>query len=249
MPTSRPIHRTSVRVAREPVHLNGCEPTPAMIRRAIARDPQAVRALVDALTPVIRARTARVLRRRGYRRDVRQELLDLTQQVFLALLADGGCLLRSWDPARGLSVVNFVGLVAEQITAAALRGSRGRGLHEELVAPEELDREVESSRSPERIVASTEALGVVLRAVRDRLSARGLSLFQSLFVEGRSIEEVAAANGMSVAAVYAWRSRLGRLVESIAGEVMSQRVDTGAPTPRREISRMRVKKIGAAAYT
>lgn len=98
-------------------------------------------------------------------------------------------------------------------------------------------------------MASTEALGVVLRAVRDRLSARGLSLFQSLFVEGRSIEEVAAANGMSVAAVYAWRSRLGRLVESIAGEVMSQRVDTGAPTPRREISRMRVKKIGAAAYT
>jgi len=44
-------------------------------------------------------------------RDVRQEVADLIQEVFMALFADDARVLRSWQPERGLSLDNFVGLV------------------------------------------------------------------------------------------------------------------------------------------
>jgi DNA-directed RNA polymerase specialized sigma24 family protein len=184
-----------------------------------------MRTLVVELTPVIQARAARVLLRRSLTRsrDIQQEVLDLAQQVFVALFGDGAKLLRSWDPARGLSLANFVGLVAEQQVLAILRSRRKNPWLDEPVAPEDLDGTTESERGPERIAASKEALAAVIEALRGRLSDQGLAMFQWLYVEGRSVEEVCALAETSEGAVYAWRSRLGKLARQIAHEVLSDR--------------------------
>ena len=94
---------------------------------------------------------------------------------------------------------------------------------DEPVAPEDLDAAAESERGPERIAASKEALAAVLEALRARLSDQGLAMFQWLYVEERSVDEVCALAETSESAVYAWRSRLGKLVRQIAGEVLSDR--------------------------
>ena len=197
--------------------------TPAAVERAIAGDRSATRALVAELTPVIQARAARILVRRSLTRsrDVRAETLDVTQQVFVALFQDGARLLRSWDPARGLSLANFVGLVAEQQVLMILRSKRNNPWLDEPTPPSDLDGSDETDGGPEQVVASKQALGMILDALRGRLGDQGLAMFQWLYVEGRSVDEVRALAGTSADAVYAWRSRLGKLARKIATEVLS----------------------------
>ncbi|MBM4270513.1 MAG: hypothetical protein FJ144_28560, partial [Deltaproteobacteria bacterium] len=99
-------------------------PTPELVARALARDPAACRRLVDALTPAIQSRVNGALdrrRRSGGRAPSHHEVVDYTQEVFLALFDRGGYVLRSWDPERGASLPTFAGLVAERVVAAIAR--------------------------------------------------------------------------------------------------------------------------------
>src|SRR5262245_1194983 len=96
----------------------------ARIEAALAGDEGAVRQLVDELGPVIQARVARALLRRASGRSVRQEVEDLTQEVFASLFEDDGRILRAWDETRGLSLKNFVGLVAGRQATSILRSGR-----------------------------------------------------------------------------------------------------------------------------
>lgn len=202
--------------------------TPPLLQRALAGDRRAVRELIAELSPVIQARAGRLLARRPLTRsrDIRQEVLDLTQHVFVDLFRDDARLLRSWDPERGLSLANFVGMIAEQRVLAVLRNRNKNPFRDEPTAPEDLDVGADSARGPERIAASKEALATVLDALRGRLSDQGLAMFHWLFVEGRSVEEVCALADTSADAVYAWRSRIGKLARQLAHDILSER-DTG----------------------
>jgi RNA polymerase sigma-70 factor (ECF subfamily) len=130
-------------------------------------------------------------------------------------------MLRQWDPGRGLSLKNFVGLIAENEVMTILRSRRKSPWTEVPVDGEELDRGEDSTRGPERVAASREVLTAVVETIRAELSDLGLQLFELLFVEGRSVQEVCAATGKTEDAVYAWRSRIGRLAAKAAEEVMS----------------------------
>jgi RNA polymerase sigma-70 factor (ECF subfamily) len=196
----------------------------ALMEKAVAKDRHAVRVLIDELSPVIQRRVARALLRRGPERsrDVREEVKDLTQHVFVVLFAEEGRVMRQWDPERGLSLKNFVGLIAEREVSVILRSRRKSPWTEDAVAPEDLDESTDHAASPEHITASKEMLARILETVRQQLTDHGFELFQLLVVEERSIDDVCAATGKSADAIYAWRSRLGRLVMKVAQEVLSQ---------------------------
>lgn len=197
----------------------------ALVQQAIGGDRQAVRRLVDALAPVIQMRVAKALRRwrrAAGGRDLRQEVEDLTQSVFLSLFANGGQALRRWDPARGLSLPGFVGMLADHEIASILRSRRRSPWTEDPTEDEELDDGARADGGPEVATLSRETLRTLVDRLRDKLSDRGLELFYLLFVEERSTEEVCAIAGLTPDAVYAWRSRLGRLTRQIAAELMSE---------------------------
>lgn len=198
--------------------------TPALVERALDGDDPACRALIDALTPTIRARVYRALDRRaalGRGRVIRQEVLDMTQDVFLALFADDGRVLRRWDPARGAALPTFVGLVAEREVRAILRSRRRSPWTEDPTAPDDLVA-ASAPAAAERRVGDKETLREVLARLHDRLSDRGLELFEALVVQGRPVDEVAAAHGMTRDAVYTWRSRLKKTVAAIAADLGAQ---------------------------
>ncbi|WP_437625322.1 RNA polymerase sigma factor [Sorangium sp. So ce1151] len=201
----------------------------ALIEKALAKDRHAVRVLIDELSPVIQRRVARVLLRRAcaQSRDVREEVKDLTQHVFVVLFAEEGRVMRQWDPERGLSLRNFVGLIAEREVGTVLRSRRKSPWTEEAVALEDLEESADLAGGPEHLIASKEMATCILETVRKQLTDHGLELFHLLIVEERSIEEVCAVTGKSADAIYAWRSRLGRLVMKVAQEVLSQ----AAPRP------------------
>lgn len=201
----------------------------ALVEQVLAGDAAAVRRLVDALSPVVHARVARILTRRaaGARgRDVRQELEDLAQEVFVALFERRGRLLAAWAPDRGLSLANYVGLIAERRTISALRSRRQSPWTEDPTEDTDLGRAAGGSPGFERRVVEQDLLRAVLDELRAGLSAKGLRLFELLMIEQRSVDEICAEMEMQPAAVYAWRSRLARRAREIRAGL------TEAATPR-----------------
>ncbi len=199
-----------------------------LLSQALSGDSAALTRLVALLTPVIQARVARTLFARRFRlaagRDVRQEVEDLSQEVFLALFDRGGRVLRAWEPERGLSLENFVGLVAERQVLSFLRSSRRNPWPEETsLAEDELDTETEDS-GPEEIAAHREHLALLLDRLREELSPLGWRLFQLLFIQELSQPEVEATSGLSADAVYAWRSRLRRMARKLLTELSENAV-------------------------
>jgi RNA polymerase sigma-70 factor, ECF subfamily len=195
-----------------------------LVHGALAGQRAAVARLVARLTPVIQARVARsLLRYKPGSGRVRQDVEDLAQDVFLHLFEDDGRVLRSWDPARGLSLENFAGLVAERHAISALRtGKRNPWREEEAEDTVLAAVAAGSSAEPEVEVASADFLSRLYARLRESLTPLGLHLFELLYVEQRTVDEVCAATSLSAEAVYAWRSRLRRAARSLGQELLSE---------------------------
>jgi len=193
----------------------------ALLEKVLAGDAVATRELVHALVPVVQARVARTLfrRRAGSGRDVRQEVEDLAQEVFVALFADDAWVLRAWDPARGLTLASFCGLVAEREAASILRSGRRSPWTEAATELDDLERALGSVPAAEGSVSTREQLTQLVDRLREALSPRGLELFHRLVVEEESVESVCASTGMTTDAVYAWRSRIGKVVRKLLTEI------------------------------
>lgn len=202
------------------------------VRRALAGEEPALSRLVAALTPVIQTRVARglLLRRTGPAagRNVRQEVEDLAQEIFLVLFADGGKVLRSWQPERGLTLLNFVGMVAERQTASILRNGKRSPWRDDPTLAEDFEGLTEE-RGPEEITASREQLTRLLVRLTEELSPLGRQLFELLFLRELSFDEVTRRTGMSPDAVYAWNSRLRRLARRLLDERSENHLDQRTP--------------------
>ncbi len=146
----------------------------------------------------------------------------MTQDVFGALFAHDGRALRAWDPERGLSLANFVGLVADRQIASTLRSGRRNPWRD---VPEELDAieagaDVVPAAEPQ--IHSRRTLEVLLDRMRASLSVRGLELFQRLYIDEEPIEDVAARMQMTREAIYAWRNRVGKLLAKFEAELKDE---------------------------
>ncbi len=208
------------------------EPALIQVRDALAGEPEALRRLVQDLTPVIQARVARVLLRSVAAttgRNVRQEVEDLTQEVFLTLFDDGSKVLASWQPERGLSLSNFVGLVAERQAISILRSGKRSPWKEDPTFGDELD-EPDPGKGPEEVAASRQELRSLLDRLRESLSPLGWRLFELLFVQELPLQEVAASTGLSADAIYAWRSRLRKLALRLHPETSESAASARRPS-------------------
>lgn len=194
-----------------------------LLRRTLGRDPSAARTLVDVLAPVVQARVARVLWRKGRTPDPR-ELEDLSQDVFAHLFEEDGRKLRAWDEARGLSLPNFVGLLTERFVLSYLRTGKPPGGEAawEDVMDSEAANEVPVDVEPAML--SRDLLSILLDRFRESASPLAQHMFQLLFVEERDMSEVVELTHMSADSVYFWRSRLRKQVVKLVKEILP---DTG----------------------
>lgn len=194
----------------------------AEVQAALRGDRAAADALVLHLSTPIQRRVAGVLWRRaraGGRAVTRQEVVDLTQDVFVLLFERDGHVLRSWSSERGASLGGFVGLVAERYAVSVQRSGRKSAYKEFLTMDDEIFEGVGSSLDPEKVVGDRQLLGKLLDRLREELSPQGHRLFVALYVEQRSPDDVARDEGLTPNAVYLWRSRLKKRVRSLAEEL------------------------------
>ena len=73
-----------------------------------------------------------------------------------------------------------------------------------------------SHENPDSQVESVHMLEQLASAVNERMGSRGSRLFEMLYFDECSVDEVQAETGMTRGAVYAWRSRLRRMANEIA---------------------------------
>lgn len=194
---------------------------------ALTGDDAALERLVGRLLPVVQARVARtLLRYHGGNppESLRQVVEDAIQEVFLRLFEDDSRALRGWQPERGLSLDNFVGLLAERRVLAILRSARQNPWTEVTAEPATLDSRSRQA-GPETTAASREGLEILLARFKEELSPLGWRVFELLFLFERTVQEVGRETCLSAAAVYAWRSRLRRRARGLFEEME-------VPTPR-----------------
>jgi RNA polymerase sigma-70 factor (ECF subfamily) len=212
------------------------EPTPKLVERALAGDRASLRELLQRVSPIIQARAARALaRRRGTSgRDPRQELMDMTQEVFVALLQDDGRALRAWREERGLSFENFVGLLADRQVVTILRTGKRSPWTEEPTEVADLEAHAgDAEASVVTAVASRELLSDVVDRLRQELSPKMLHLFYALWIDEAPIPQICEELGMQAEAVYAARSRIAKRARDIAAELSGSPSSTRKPEERR----------------
>jgi RNA polymerase sigma factor (sigma-70 family) len=183
--------------------------TRELVDRALDGDLDAQGRLVAELAPQIHWSVGKMLRRwrtgPAASRDLRQEVEDMVQEVFLELFEDDGKTLRRWDPER-LPLEGFVGYVARIRTAEVLRSRRSPWREEPQPAE---DLPVPSvDRTPEANSLSRDELRKVHLCLTVGFQPEDAHLFEIFFLRQASPEEAATATGRSLAAVYKWRSRL-----------------------------------------
>ena len=186
-------------------------------------DRRAVSAFVRVMTPIVQARAAKAMR--GFAVEgsrARQELEDMVQDTFLALFANESKLLRGWDPDRGLSFQNFVGLIAYRLALSKLRTQKSNPFNADPTMNEELEHGQDPEPAFDTALAQRDLMVKVVARVRAKLSPLGLSLFTALILEEREIEDVMMEESMSRDALYAWRSRLLKAIKREYQSLLSE---------------------------
>jgi RNA polymerase sigma factor (sigma-70 family) len=176
--------------------------------------------LIAELTPVIRSRVGQRLCRSGavaYSGEARFEAEDLTQEILMHLFERNGRTLRRWDAGRGLSLHNFVRLVAQRHVVTVLRR---QWLHKEsAAADEQLSRCPDPSPPAAMRLEGAEIISQLMEALRARLTSRAMRILELLHFEDRSVAEVSAMLEMTPNALYAARNRIRGQLRAIAREL------------------------------
>lgn len=182
------------------------------------------RNLVSELIRVVRTRAARAIPRYSEagigRRELKGYVEELTQDVLLVIFAERARVLREWDPAGGLSLRNYVGLVAEREVADILRTVSRRPWNALRPQLEPGDAELATCPGPEPQLHARDMLASIATRLHEERSPLAARLFKLLFIDECSIEEACAATRLSRCAIYAWRSRLPKMARRIE-EAMS----------------------------
>jgi DNA-directed RNA polymerase specialized sigma24 family protein len=76
-----------------------------------------------------------------------------------------------------------------------------------------------TTESHEAHVATRQLLERLAERLRETLSPQGRHYFQLLYVEARSVQVVSEETGVSLDALYAWRSRLGKVLRQLRDEL------------------------------
>ena len=200
----------------------------ARLEAGLRGDKEAMTFIVLGMTPVIQMRVARALSRRAYQargRSLRADVEDLVQEVFAALFSNSGKALRAWDPDRGLSFTGFVSFLAEREVGMLMRTGKRNPWTEDPTLDDKLHQLQESRTSHEDQVASRQMLSLVSERLRERLSPLGRLYFQRLYIEDRSVQDVADEQGTTVGALYTWRSRLLKLIREVEKELAEENRD------------------------
>jgi RNA polymerase sigma factor (sigma-70 family) len=182
------------------------------IAAALRGDGAAFAELYRCYGPRVRATVAAAIR---FRADLVPYHDDIEGEVWARFLADGRRQLQSFDASRGafgyyLRMRTWA--MARMLAAQYLRRARLVELDDPFVA-------LFGEDGLEGQLLGRDVLERLYEAVKARLDEVDLTLFERVYVEGRKIEEVGRALGLSKDAAYRRSHRLRKKIQRIADEL------------------------------
>jgi DNA-directed RNA polymerase specialized sigma24 family protein len=199
-----------------------------LLEDALRGENAAANALIEAMTPIVRHRVARALRAPRSKREhgSSEDLEDLTQEVWASLFAHEARALRGWREDGGLSLENFVGLMAYRRTVSLLRSRTEREITRSFPDTFDEDEVCAPSSDPEGLAASRELVRQLLARLVPTLTTRERVLFEGLFLRDTAILDL-VPEGTKSNAVHTWKSRFVRRARAVMGEIEAGERDFG----------------------
>lgn len=192
--------------------------TKELLDSALGGNRRSANELGALLLVIVERRVGYTLARvRPRGRDISEVKRDLTQAVLIRLFDKSWHKLRQWDPARS-PFASFIGMITENEVISVLRIASANPWTEDPTVDEDFERMHQITPGPERDADSRERLRQILAALDAKLSDLGHYMFQLLFLDERSVEEVCEITGMTPDAVYQWRTRVRDLVAKLVSE-------------------------------
>ena len=189
---------------------------PERIAEALAGDRAAFAELYRCYGLRVRASVAAAIR---FRAELVPYLDDILGEIWARFLADGCRQLRSFDPSRGafgyyLRMRTWA--MARMLAAQYLRRAKLVELDDPFVSlfPED---------GLEGRLLSRDELERLYEAIRARLDPTDLAIFEHVHVEGRRIDEVGQALGLSKDAAYRRSHRLRAKIQKIADALLGKK--------------------------
>ena len=185
----------------------------SLIRKTLAGERKATQELERRLSPVICARIRRRLS--PFEAGEEDRVADLAQSVWVVLFENQADLLRRYDPSRGASLENFVGMITDREIINLHRKQRAlkRGGDLTRVSASELLDRPSTEASPEQQCLVRELDHRVERLIHAHLSSMELLIWRMKTVDTRRSSEIAHLLHLKPQAVYATVRRIRRLIE------------------------------------
>lgn len=201
----------------------------ALLAEALAGSRAALDRLVRYLTPVIQVRVARALLvgGGGGHRNLREEVEDLTQEVYTTLFGQDARVLRAWRPGAGLNLRNFIGMVARRKVGAVLATRKRNPWYEQPLSHDVVERALPADGEAEQRIANKELLALALRRTDLVLSERGRQLLEWIVCDGLENDEIRARSALTDAAIYQWRSRILKTLRQHLEELQQETTGNG----------------------
>lgn len=188
----------------------------ALIHAALSGRRESARRLVERLMPVLCASVRRALRaERGGIGNV-EDAYDLSQDIWLHLVADGGRRLRAYDPARGISLESYVAILAEREVVSRHRraAAQKRGGHLKAVPLDDKCPLSSTEPNPEDSTAAQQLVAALHSSLERELPERGRLVWRYTFADGRNAGEVAELIGVNVQVIYNWQHKIRNLARA-----------------------------------
>lgn len=184
-----------------------------LLASTLERDPRAFAALVSRYRGLLYRCILRVTGR--YARVLSSECVDdIYAESCVLLWADDLRRLRAYDPARGMKLSSWLGLLAGHAAYDHLRRLSRRPSHEDLDDLVEIPWSLEPDALSELLRDERRS---TLRRLSRALSPRDREFVSLYFQKDEEPEEVARALGISVATVYSKKNKITmRLVAAAA---------------------------------
>lgn len=156
---------------------------------------------------------------RKYRRDLRDVIEDLVNDVMLDLFLEGGKALRAWKPHLGMRLPGFVALIARRTILRRFKNFRGNPWSSTPADAEKLhallDEGIADRASIIEDIEYRIQLDGVLSTLHSELNDRDWRFFRKLFIEQRPPLDVGVEEQVTENAVHQWRSRFQARVRKL----------------------------------
>lgn len=179
------------------------------IRKALAGDRAAGRQLLARLLPVLHARAGRCLAKAPRAVTGLPDEEDLVQEVWLALLEHDGRALLGFDPARGVTLEGYIGMVAERSAVDILRRNvaKKRGGDHVAADPDDAHALV-SYDDPAQDAEARDLAARLGEHLKSRLPHIGRLTFRYIYTDGLAPAATAETLGVNIQVIYNWQHRI-----------------------------------------